>query len=122
MTIPELLCKTLRLDSHTPIKHDPHFTTRKRSFRDMNRLVTSFLGSCYILPSILFTNSFLPQSHIMSPTALRDSIWNLKPVSINGMRSAIRSMGLARLEHVYPKSKSSALFRQLCCLLVIRLN
>lgn len=108
MTITELLCKTLRLDSHTPIKHDPLFTTRRMSSRDINRLVISFLRTYYTLPSLLFTNSFLPQSHILSPTALRDSIWNFKPVSINGIRSVIRSMGLASLEHIYPKSKSSA--------------
>jgi len=44
----------------------------------MNRLVISCLWSYYILSPVLFTNLFLPQSHILSPTALRDSIWNFK--------------------------------------------
>lgn len=117
----EFLCKTLRLDPHMPFKHAPHFTTRNKSSRHEQ---TGYILSLviFILSSILFTNLFLPQSHILSSTALRDGIWNLKPVSINGMRSAIRSTGPARLGHTYPKSKCSALFRQLRCMLVIRLN
>lgn len=77
------------------LKHDPHFR-RKISSREMNRLVITSLWSYFFLPSYLF----LRQSCILCPTALRDSIWNLKPVSSNGMRSALRFTGQERLKHL----------------------